>query len=166
MTHGRGVCPGLYANRAAGRRRVQPRQWGAPAVRVRAWARRSVLLLLFGDRIDDRRDNADAVYGEAAEFGVAADGGLVGGDVDAVDLVFGNVAVDPLDVRSEGSEHVAGLLTDRLQLAWREAAGSSDIPLDQEFGHGAIVRGMAGGRHGEFRREYQRPGWRTGLTGR
>lgn len=125
--------------------------------------RRSALLLLFGDRIDDRRHNADAVYGEAAEFGVAADGCLIGGDVDAVDLVFGDVAVDPLDLRSEGAEHVAGLLADGLKLAWREAAGSSDIPLDQEFGHEVIVRGMAGGRHGEFRRECQRPGWRTGL---
>src|ERR1044071_2690897 len=50
-------------------------------------------------RVDHPLDVRDAVGGEAAALCVLADGRLVRGDVDAVDLVARDVALDPLNLR-------------------------------------------------------------------
>ena len=48
--------------------------------------------------VDNRLDFSDFVVGKSPACGVVADRFLVGGDVHAVDLVVGDVAVDPLDL--------------------------------------------------------------------
>jgi len=79
------------------------------------------------------------VGGEAAHLGVFVDGGLVGGDVDAVDLVASDKALHPLELGADGRDDTAGLLRDGLQLVGREVAGSGDLALDDEFGHGWLA---------------------------
>src|SRR5205085_10129357 len=58
-----------------------------------------------------------------------------GRDVDAVDLVVGDVALLPLDRRAHGLEHLARLLRDRLQLAVRQLPRAGKLALDHEFRH-------------------------------
>ena len=66
--------------------------------------RRSKLQLPFGGGgVDDAPDGGNAVRREAALLGVLADRRLVWRDINAVNLVVGHVAVQPLDLRT----HVA-----------------------------------------------------------
>jgi hypothetical protein len=58
---------------------------------------------------------------------------LVRCDVDAVDPVVRDVAVDPLDARPEMLQHAAGFLRDGHELVGRELAGARDIALDDVF---------------------------------
>ncbi len=57
--------------------------------------------------IDDAADLGDLVGGEAALLGVLSDHLLVGSDVDAVNLVVHDVAVEPLDLRAHTAEDTA-----------------------------------------------------------
>jgi len=103
-----------------------------------------------GGGVDDGADERDLVGGKAAHLGVFVDGGLVGRDVDAVDLVAGDEALDPLELGADGGDDAAGFLGDGLELVRGEVAGSGDLALDDEFGHGGLARG----------------GWVEGLRGR
>jgi hypothetical protein len=60
------------------------------------------------------------VGGEAAHFGVLEHGCFVRGDVNAIDLVAGNITVDPLDLGTQFTQDTAGFLRDGFQ-------GSGDI---------------------------------------
>ena len=53
---------------------------------------------LAGGGVDDGPYLGDAIGGKAAHLGVAADGFFIRSDVDAVDLVVGDVAMQPLDL--------------------------------------------------------------------
>ena len=66
-------------------------------------------------RIDHRADPRDTIGREAALLGMRLHGRLVGRVIDAVDLVVGDVTMDPLDLRSHAVQHAAGLLRDRFQ---------------------------------------------------
>ena len=57
--------------------------------------------------IDDVLDLRDAIRGKPALLGMFADQFFAGGDVDAVDLVVGHVAVHPLDLWPEISQDAA-----------------------------------------------------------
>jgi len=91
-----------------------------------------------GGGVDYCADERDVVGGEAAHLGVFVDGGLVGCDVDAVDLVAGDEALDPLELGADGGDDAAGFLGDGLELVGGEVAGSGDLALDDEFGHGLV----------------------------
>src|SRR5580658_5734231 len=67
-----------------------------------------------GSGIDDAADLRDAVGREAALARMLPYHLLVGRDVNAVNLVVGDVALQPLDLRAEIGEHRAGLLRDGL----------------------------------------------------
>src|SRR4051794_40570644 len=87
-------------------------------------------------RVDDRPDPRDAVGGEPALPGVLAHRLLVRREVHAVDLVVGDVALDPLDLRPHPPQDAAGLLRDGLELLGGQLPGAGDLSLDDELGHG------------------------------
>src|SRR5258706_12423579 len=93
-----------------------------------------------GDRVDHRPDARYLVRGKPALLGVLAHGRLVGRDVYAIDLVVGDIAVDPLDLRAHGLQDAAGLLGDALELGLRQLAGAGQVTLDDELGHGVSPR--------------------------
>ena len=93
--------------------------------------------MLFGrGRIDDVAHLRDAVGRKAGVLRMLPDQLGIGRAVDAVDLVIGDVAMDPLDVGSHILEHAAGLLRRALQLPARERAGTGHFTFDHELGHG------------------------------
>jgi len=55
------------------------------------------MLLLGSCRIDEAADRGDAIGRKAYAPGVLVNGRLIGGEVDAIHLVAGNVAMEPLD---------------------------------------------------------------------
>src|SRR5690349_14506227 len=55
--------------------------------------------------------------------------------VDAVELVVGDVAVDPLDLGPELPEDVAGCLGSHLDVFWGESAYSRHLTLNHILGH-------------------------------
>ena len=115
-----------------------------------------------GGGVDDGADERDLVGGEAAHLGVFVDGGLVGGDVDAIDLVAGDEALDPLELGADGGDDAAGLLGDGLKLVGGEIAGSRDLALDDEFGH---VGRLASGGFGACGESMRGQGWSQGMCG-
>src|SRR5262249_41526553 len=86
-------------------------------------------VLLAGGGVDHPGDRRDAVRREAAAAGVLVDDVLVGGDVDAVDLVVGDVALLPPDLRPEAREHLVRLLADGPQLVVAELPGTRQVAL-------------------------------------
>lgn len=60
---------------------------------------------------------------------------FVGGQVNAIDFVAGNVAMNPLNVCSHRTQDVAGLLRDGLQFFGRELSGVGYFSFYNEFGH-------------------------------
>ena len=69
-----------------------------------------------------------------------ADGSLVRCDVDAIDLVIGDEALQTLDLRAHALQHVTRLLRDCLPLLLRQLAGAGKFTLDHEYGHGRLLR--------------------------
>src|SRR5687767_11691977 len=101
--------------------------------------------------IDHRFHFEDLVRREPALFGVAADQVLARGDVDAEELVAGDVALQPLDPRAELAEDIAALLGDPAELRGGELAGSGQLAFDHEFGHlrSSVTFNLADGPRGE-----------------
>ena len=66
--------------------------------------------------------------------GVVADGLLVGSDIDAVDLVVGDVAFEPLDA-GKSADNAAGFLGNGVEVGGGEFAGSGEFAFDKIFGH-------------------------------
>ena len=77
------------------------------------------LLLFSGSGIDDRFHFRDSAHREASAAGVLSNNLFVRSDVDTIDLVPCHVAVDPLNLRTKVSEHVAGYLRHTLQIRRR-----------------------------------------------
>src|SRR5689334_9155085 len=72
---------------------------------------------------------------EAAASRMLADHLLVRSTVDAIELVVGDVAVHPLNLRPELSEHIAGSLGGHLDVFWGKPAYSRHLTLDYKLGH-------------------------------
>src|SRR5215217_9368232 len=81
----------------------------------------------------------DAVGGEAAALCVFTHGRLVRRDVDAVDLVARDVALDPLNLRPHVAQHAARLLRDGLQLLRLQVARAGDFALDEILRHDSLL---------------------------
>ena len=67
-------------------------------------------------RVNKSAHGGDAIGGNPYSPGVLLDGCIVGGDVDAVDLVAGYVAMEPLDLGAHSLQNVHRLLRDFPQL--------------------------------------------------
>ncbi len=59
-------------------------------------------------RINETADCGDTVSGNPNPAGVLPNGVLVGSEVNAVDLIFGDVAVKPLNLRSHFLQRLQG----------------------------------------------------------
>src|SRR5262245_40360434 len=70
-----------------------------------------------------------------------ANHGLVGRTINAIDLVIGYEALDPLNLWAKVVQHAARLLRDRVQLLLREFARSRQFALDHVFRHKKSLRG-------------------------
>src|SRR3712207_2974857 len=106
---------------------------------------RSADRLLGGRRIDDAGDAGDAVRREAAAARVLTNRRLVGRVIDAVDLVGGNEALDPLDVAAgviEVPNDAARLGGDRLEVGGAQLPRARDLALDDELRHGYLLTGQ------------------------
>lgn len=97
-------------------------------------------------RVNNGPHLAYGIGREAALGGVVADHFFVGGVVDAVYLVVGHIAVDPLNLRPHFLQHAAGGLRDGLQLVGVELAGARDFAFDDILGHDVLVLVMVGGQ--------------------
>src|SRR6185437_2156004 len=101
---------------------------------------------LFGaGGIDARAHLRHLVGGKAAASGVLPNEGFVRGDVDAVDLVVGDEALDPLDPGPEVAQHAARGGGDSLPIGCREFPGAGDLAFDDESGHVDLLADLAGG---------------------
>ncbi len=70
---------------------------------------------------------------------MAADDVFAGGDVDAVDLVGGDVGVDPLDVGADVADDGAGVPGGGYELVGREIADAGHVAFDEELWHGCFL---------------------------
>src|SRR5258708_9411114 len=61
-------------------------------------------------------------------------------NVDAINLVLCNEALQPLDLRSHVVQHTAGFLRDRDYIRRSDAAYIGDVALDDVLGHGFPLR--------------------------
>src|SRR6476660_5426696 len=80
---------------------------------------------------------------------------FVGGDVDAVNLIAGDVAVDPLNLGAELTQDSAGCLGDRFEFITGQVSGTGNLALDNVLGHGTSVRKYYG--------RASVPGWTAGV---
>src|SRR5208337_3663297 len=92
-------------------------------------------VLFAGCGIEDRTDSRNGICRESALLSVLANCFLIRGDVDAVNLVVGDKALDPLNAGPNGLHHRAGLLRDGVQLIRGQLSGPGNLSLDHEFWH-------------------------------
>src|SRR3954469_22354555 len=85
--------------------------------------------------INYRLDFRDLVGRKISLAGVFSYHLLIGRDVDAVNLVIGYVAMDPLNLRAEFAEYSTGFLRDSLKLVWRQLSRAWKVAFDDVFGH-------------------------------
>src|ERR1700737_4991828 len=93
--------------------------------------------LLRGCRVDKPAHGGDAIGRKTYASGMFLDGRLVWRKIDAVHLVAGYVAMEPLDLRTHPLQNVGRLLGDFTQLAVGYISGSRDFAFDDELGHGS-----------------------------
>src|SRR4029078_4639202 len=91
--------------------------------------------LLRRRRIDDVADLADLVRWKAAALRMLADDVFVRCAIDAVDLVVGDVAVDPLDVRAKVRRNGATRLGRTLEIGWPSRTDPRHFALDNILRH-------------------------------
>src|SRR3954447_16252525 len=77
----------------------------------------------------------DRVCRKACHSRMLAYHALVRCTVDAIDLVRGDIAVDPLDARPERTEYRAGALRSGLQFARAKGADTRHVSFDDKFWH-------------------------------
>src|SRR5579863_2486659 len=63
-------------------------------------------------------------------------------DVDTVNFVLRDIAVQPLDLWSQVVQHAAGFLRDRDDLVWRYVANGRNIAFDDVFRHSSPCGGL------------------------
>src|SRR5207249_10125151 len=119
--------------RAGPRQQGERRTYSPPADPARA--------LLGGGRVDHGAHRRDPVGREAAGLGVLPDELLAGRDVDAVDRVVRDIALDPLDLGTQRPQDLVRLLRDGLELLRGELPGAQELPLDHVLGHAGLLFG-------------------------
>src|SRR5262245_51098212 len=121
-------------------------EWSADADDRRPSRAEGERALLRRCGVDDRRDARDPVGRKATELRVTHDQRFVRRVVDAVDLVGGHVAVDPLHAGSKACEDAAGFLRDLLEFRRAQLAGTGYVPLDHELRHVTLPTMVIGWR--------------------
>ena len=86
-------------------------------------------------RVTEKNALADAVGRQAGEARMLAHGRFVRREIDAVDLVGGHEALDPLDLGAELREDAAGVLRGVFQVAGGEISDAGHFTFDDELGH-------------------------------
>src|SRR5262245_13330898 len=94
-----------------------------------------IALSLGGGGIEGAPDLGDPVGREAAALGVGTDQLLAGRDVDAVQLVIGGIALQPLDLGAEPAQDLDGLSGHGLALLGRPTPDSGNVSLDDVLRH-------------------------------
>ena len=90
-----------------------------PRVKSACVRKAAASCLLRACRVEKPAHGGDAIGRKAYTPGVFLDGRLVRGEIDAVDLVAGNVAMEPLDLGTHSLQNVDRLLGDFTQLGVR-----------------------------------------------
>src|SRR4051812_23224196 len=96
---------------------------------------RSKLVGPFGCRIDDLADFGDLACGKAAHLGVPSDNAFVGREINAENLVVGDIALDPLNVGPKLLQDAIGLGRGASKLLAVECADLWNFPLNYEPSH-------------------------------
>jgi hypothetical protein len=86
-----------------------------------------------GSWIDHLAYLCDARGWKPADFGVLPDDAFVLRQIDAEGLIGGDVAVDPLDVRAQATQHLVRFLCRRPELLALKAADAWNIAFDYKF---------------------------------
>src|SRR6185295_359365 len=99
-------------------------------------ARRSIVSLVIGcGRVDHGLNLRDMIRRKAATSGMFMDHLFVWSDVNTVKLVFGDVALHPLNLWSQFIQHIARTLRHRFQLRGRQLAGPRYNSLNNILWH-------------------------------
>src|ERR1700694_980543 len=86
--------------------------------------------------VDESAPGGDAIGRNPYALGVFSDGRLVRSEVDAVYLVAGYVAMEPLDLGTHSLQNVNRLLRGFPPLGVGKISSSWDFAFNDEFGHG------------------------------
>src|SRR5215471_11147441 len=97
--------------------------------------RRGCSVTFRGRRIDYGFDFRNTVSWKAALLRVGANHVFAGGDIDAINLVAGYVALYPLNLRPEVLQDRARLLRDTLQFLRRQISGARNFSFDYILRH-------------------------------
>ncbi len=92
--------------------------------------------LLRACRVDQSAHGRDPIRGNAYAFGMFSDGRLVRGEINAVHLVAGYVAMKPLDRGAHILQNADRLLREFPQLGFGQIPGSRDFAFDDKLRHG------------------------------
>ena len=92
-------------------------------------------------RIDQPAHRRDAVGRHAELLRVFTNHGLVGSKVDTIESVVGDVAVQPLDLRSDPPQNLERLDRDVPDLVLGHLAGAGNLAFDDVLWHGAWRQG-------------------------
>src|SRR5208337_2803608 len=90
-------------------------------------------------RVDDPLDLRNAIGGESAQCGVLPDGVGVRSHIDAIQLVVGHEAFEPLNLRPYPPKYCARLLRNRLQFVCCQLSRAGNLPLDYILWHGSLL---------------------------
>src|SRR5206468_9249544 len=99
----------------------------------------SVARLFGGCGVNDGRNPRDLVCRKSTLFRVTSDHLLVRSVVHAIDLVARDVALDPLNLRSQAAQHAARFLRDGLELSGGELASAGNLAFDHELWHAMVL---------------------------
>ena len=88
-----------------------------------------------GGGVDHRTHARYAIRRESTLLRMCAHGRFIWRDVDTVNLVVGDEALQPLNLRPHALQHAAGLLRDSLQFVLRQLTGPSEFAFNHKFGH-------------------------------
>src|SRR5260370_19482874 len=93
-------------------------------------------LLIEDSRIDEAAHGGNSIGGDGGSESVRPDSLLVGRKVNAVDLVFRNITIEPLNLRSHLLQDLQRLKRDLPDLRLRERSRTRNFPFDHELRHG------------------------------
>ena len=91
-------------------------------------------------RIDDAGYLFNTIGRKAALLGMFANRLLVVGNVNAIHLVAGDIALQPLNLRAHLIQDAAGFLGNALQVRRAQRAGIRNVAFDNVFWHGLSPR--------------------------
>jgi len=92
--------------------------------------------------IDDRTNRLNRVCWELSQTRVFSNSRFIGSDIHTINLVIRDIRLDPLDLRADTLNYVAGCLGNSCQLLAVQRAGAGYGALNDEFGHNVLGHPM------------------------